>query len=121
MSDEENNRRSYSHGRGYGGGGQGRRRRGRPSVSYPVDLSRSIDTHRGILELTTFELKLLELSDIDQNKSQEEIAQELNISQTSVWRYLKGLRKKIALVIKNHNEVKIKIIDAIKKNEEKDE
>jgi predicted DNA-binding protein (UPF0251 family) len=111
MSDDEFYPGGYGRGRGRGGGGQGRRRRGRPSVSYPVDLSRSVDTHKGILELTTFEMKLLELSDIEQNKSQEEIAKELQISQTSVWRYLKALRKKIALMIKNHNEIQIEIID----------
>ena len=102
----------YGRGRGRGGEGQGRRRRGRPSVSYPVNLSRSIDVHQGFLELTTFEVKLLELSDIEQNKSQEEIAKELNISQTSVWRYLKALRKKITQAIINHNEIHVKIIDA---------
>jgi predicted DNA-binding protein (UPF0251 family) len=101
----------YGRGRGHGGEGQGRRRRGRPSISYPVNLSRSIDNHQGFLELTTFEIKLLELSDIEQNKSQEEIAKELNISQTSVWRYLKALRKKIALAIKNHNEIHIHIVE----------
>ncbi|MHA1111827.1 MAG: DUF134 domain-containing protein [Promethearchaeota archaeon] len=101
----------YGRGRGRGGGGQGKRRRGRPSVSYPVNLSRSIDVHQGLLELTTFEVKLLELSDIEQNKSQEEIAKELNISQTSVWRYLKALRKKITQAIINHNEIQVKIID----------
>ena len=101
----------YGRGRGRGGEGQGRRRRGRPSVSYPVNLSRSIDVQQGLLELTTFEVKLLELSDIEQNKSQEEIAKELNISQTSVWRYLKALRKKITQAIINHNEIHVKIID----------
>ena len=104
------------HGRGHGQGGQGRRRRGRPSVSYPVDLSRTVDVHQGFLELTTFELKLLELSDIKQDKSQEDIAKELNISQTSVWRYLKALRKKVAIAITNHNEIHIDIIDKEKKN-----
>lgn len=102
-------------GRGRGGDGQGRRRRGRPSVSYPVNLTRSVDINQGFLELTTFELKLLELSDIEQKKSQEEIAKELNISQTSVWRYLKALRKKIAIAITNHNEIHIEIIDKKKK------
>ncbi|TFG21452.1 MAG: DUF134 domain-containing protein [Promethearchaeota archaeon] len=106
-----NNGGGYGPGRGHGGGGQGRHRRGRPNISYPVDLSRSIDIHQGVLELTTFEIKLLELSDIEQNKTQEDIAKELNISQTSVWRYLKELRKKIALAIKNHNEIHIEIVD----------
>ena len=100
------------YGRGHGrGGGQGGRRRGRPTISYPVDLSRSIDIHQGYLELTTFELKLLEMSDIEEKKSQEDIAKELNISQTSVWRYLKALRKKITQAIINHNEIHVKIID----------
>jgi len=104
------------HGRGGGGGGgPGRRRRGRPAVSYPVNLDRSIEDHEGFLELSTFELKLLELSDIEEKDSkplsQEEIAQQLNISQTSVWRYLKALRKKIAQAITSHNEIHVKIID----------
>lgn len=126
MSNEDNNSGVYGRGRGRGGGGYGRgqgggRRRGRPSISYPVDLSRSIDDHQGFLELTTFEIKLLELSDIEEKKSQEEIARELNISQTSVWRYLKALRKKIALAIKNHNEIHIEIIDKKEKNKEMEE
>ena len=112
----KNNFPTGGHGRGRGQRGQGRRRRGRPSVSYPVNLSRSIDIHQGVLELTTFELKLLELSDIKQDKSQEEIAKELNISQTSVWRYLKALRKKIALAITNHNEIHVDIIDKKENN-----
>ncbi len=116
-----NDYNSGGYGRGRGGGGHGRRRRGRPTISYPVDLSRSIDVHQGFLELTTFELRLLELSDIESSKSQEEIAKELNISQTSVWRYLKALRKKIALAIKNHNEIHIEIVDKIKKKEEKED
>jgi predicted DNA-binding protein (UPF0251 family) len=117
MSNEDN---SSGYGRGRGGGGYGRghgggRRRGRPAVSYPVDLSRSIDDQLGFLELTTFEMKLLELSDIKEKDgkslSQEEIALLLNISQTSVWRYLKALRKKITQAIINHNEIHVKIID----------
>lgn len=121
MSKDNENSGGYGRGRGGRyqgegrGGGQGRRQRGRPVVSYPVDLYRSIDDHQGYLELTTFELKLLELSDIEQSNgkplSQEEIAQRLNISQTSVWRYLKALRKKITLAITNHNEIHIKIMD----------
>ncbi|MBN2154855.1 MAG: HTH domain-containing protein [Candidatus Lokiarchaeota archaeon] len=105
-------------GRGYGGnqgGGGGRRRRGRPVVSYPVNISRSIDTHQGFLELTTFEMKLLELADMEQadgsTLSQEEIAQRLEVSQTTVWRYLKALRKKITQAIINHNEIHVRIID----------
>ena len=114
MSDEDSYSRGYGRGRGRGGGHGGGRRRGRPAVSYPVDLSRSIDVHQGFLELTTFELRLLELSDVEE-KSQEEIAEELEVSQTSVWRYLKALRRKIALAIKNHNEIHIDIIDKKKK------
>ena len=51
------------------------------------------------------------MSDIEEKKSQEDIAKELDISQTSVWRYLKALRKKITQAIINHNEIHVKIID----------
>jgi predicted DNA-binding protein (UPF0251 family) len=109
------NRGGHGRGYGHGGGEQGRGRgRGRPMVSYPIDLGRTVDSQQGVLELTSFEIKLLELADIEQvdgkNLSQEEIAERLKISQTSVWRYLKALRKKIAIAILDHNEIHINII-----------
>ena len=42
---------------------------------------------------------------------QQQIAEKLNISQTSVWRYLKTIRVKIAEAISQHDQITIKIID----------
>lgn len=94
------------------GRGMGRRhpRRGRPPVFYPVNVNREIDVDKGTVELSSFELQILQLSDIE-NLNQNEIAEKLNISQTSVWRYLNATRKKIALAISQHHEIIIQIQD----------
>ncbi|MCG3220562.1 MAG: DUF134 domain-containing protein, partial [Candidatus Heimdallarchaeota archaeon] len=43
--------------------------------------------------------------------TQNEIAEELKISQTSVWRYLKSVREKIAKAIVENNVIRITISD----------
>ena len=99
-------------GRGYGRGkGRGRGRgRGRPPVAYPIEVSRTASRKLGVISLTSFELKLLVLSDIEE-LTQQQIADRLNISQTSVWRYLKSIRVRIAEAIAQHNQIEILVID----------
>ena len=110
MSDPE----EYGFHRG-GRHGRGRGRRhhrgiGRPPVSYPIDINRSIIREQTAIELTSFELQILQLSDL-KGLTQQEIAEKLNISQTSVWRYLKSIRLKLAEAISQHNQINIVIID----------
>ncbi len=113
--EEESNfsrRRKHGPGRGQGRGrGHGRGRgRGRPPVSYPIEVSREISRAQGEILLTSFELQLLQLSDIEE-LTQQQIAEKLNISQTSVWRYLKTIRVKIAEAISQHSQIVIRISD----------
>jgi len=110
MSDPE----GYGFQRG-GRHGRGRGRRyhrgiGRPPVSYPIDINRRITKDQIAIELTSFELQILQLSDLE-GLTQQEIAEKLNISQTSVWRYLKSIRLRLAEAISQHNQINIKIID----------
>ncbi|MHA1686093.1 MAG: DUF134 domain-containing protein [Candidatus Heimdallarchaeaceae archaeon] len=113
MSNEGNFPRGLGRGKGGGRGmgrGRGRRCRGRPPVRYPVELERQTQEGEGILELSSFEARILELSDIER-MTQEQIANELNISQTSVWRYLRQAREKIAKTLLHHKTIKIIIRD----------
>ena len=117
MSDKEipsEEDQSFYGGRGRGRGrGQGRGRgrgRGRPPVVYPIEIKREVTSTKGIIELTSFEMQILKLSDLE-NLNQNEIAEELDISQTSVWRYLNATRKKIAKAINEHHELKVVIKD----------
>jgi len=105
-------KRQYDPVRGYGRGmGRGRGRgRGRPPVAYPIDIPRRVSRAQGVITITSFELKLLQLSDIKE-LTQQQIAEQLNISQTSVWRYLKAIRTKIAEAISQHNQIEIWIAD----------
>ncbi len=104
----------YVGGRGPGRGrgpGMGRgRRRGRPRVAYPVDFERTIADPKGTINLTPFELKILKLAEIE-GLTQNQIAKELDISQTSVWRYLNEIRTKIAKVLLNHHIIEVNILD----------
>jgi predicted DNA-binding protein (UPF0251 family) len=43
--------------------------------------------------------------------TQQDIATKLEISQTSVWRYLKSARSKIAKAITENNQIYIEIVD----------
>ena len=98
-------------GRGRGRGfRRGACRRGRPPVAYPIGLKRNIINEEGVIELTSFELKIMELSDLE-GLTQQQIAEKLNISQTSVWRYLKGAREKITNALMRYHTIRIKIID----------
>ena len=98
-------------GRGRGQGrGRGHGRRGRPPVFYPVNNNREINIDKGTVVLSSFELQILQLSDLE-NLNQNEIAEKLNVSQTSVWRYLNATRKKIAEAISQHHEIIIQIRD----------
>ena len=104
--------RGRGHGRGRGhfrGPGRGRGR-GRPPVMYPININRIASNVQGIVELTSFEMEILKLSDIE-NLNQNEIAEKLDVSQTSVWRYLNSTRKKIALAINKFHEIRIVIKD----------
>ena len=92
------------------GRGRGRGRRGRPPVFYPVNNNREISVDKGIVVLSSFELQILQLSDLE-NLNQNEIAEKLDVSQTSVWRYLNATRKKIAEAISKHHEIVIQIKD----------
>ena len=101
-------KRKYGPGRGYGRGrGRGR---GRPPIAYPIDVTREISRVQGEITLTSFELQLLQLSDIEE-LTQQQIAERLNISQTSVWRYLKTIRIRIAEAISKHHQIVIKIVE----------
>ncbi len=94
------------------GRGRGRRgkHRGRPPVSYPVQLQHEVKESLGILELTSFEIQILKLADI-KSLTQQEIAETLKISQTSVWRYLKAIRARIAQTLISYKSVEIRVID----------
>lgn len=99
-------------GRGYGRG-RGRRLHrgiGRPPVAYPIEIDRRITRNQISIELTSFELQILQLSDIE-GLTQQEIAEKLKISQTSVWRYLKSIRLRLADAISKHNQINIIIVD----------
>lgn len=109
MNFEETPKHFKGRGRGEGGGRR-KRCRGRPPVMYPIPYAREPSDREGLLELTTFEAKILELADIE-GKKQEEIANILGVSQTSVWRYLKQTREKIAKAVLQHKKLNIKIIE----------
>jgi len=94
-------------GRGFG---RGKCRRGRPPVAYPVGVERNIVGDVGIVELTSFELKIMQLSDLE-GLTQQQIAEKLNISQTSVWRYLKNAREKITEALMKYHTIRIKLIE----------
>ena len=101
-------RRGGRHGRGRGR--RPHRGIGRPPVSYPIDINRRITRDQTVIELTSFELQILQLSDLE-GLTQQEIAEKLNISQTSVWRYLKSIRLRLADAISKHNQINFIIID----------
>jgi predicted DNA-binding protein (UPF0251 family) len=112
--------RGYN-GRPYDGRGMGRgmgrgRGRGRPPVARSMDFDRNLFAVKGIIELSSFELQILKMSDIEQ-LTQEEIAQKLkitqkiDISQTSVWRYLKAIREKLAKAVLSYEFIEIHIED----------
>ncbi len=103
-------KRLYGQVRGYGRGMGRGRGRGRPPVAYPIDIPRGVPRTQGVITLTSFELKLLQLSDIKE-LTQQQIAEQLDISQTSVWRYLKAVRAKIAEAISQHNQIEIWIVE----------
>ena len=103
-------------GRGYGrqgrgmGRGQGRGRgRGRPPVAYPIETDMRGKGSSNLI-LSSFELQILQMADI-QELTQNEIGDKLQISQTSVWRYLKSARMKIAKAITENKQIQIEIID----------
>jgi len=85
-------------------------RKGRPPVAYSIPINRRINQPHNILAISSFELEILKMADVEE-LTQKEIAEKLGISQTSVWRYLKGLRKRIAHSIINHNLIEIEITD----------
>ncbi len=91
------------------GPGMGRGRRGRPPVAYSIDFPRE-NVGRTVLQLTSFEFHILQMADLE-GLTQTQIATELNISQTSVWRYLKGVRSKVATALVNSNIIELEIID----------
>ncbi|MHA1200473.1 MAG: DUF134 domain-containing protein [Candidatus Heimdallarchaeaceae archaeon] len=101
-------------GRGYGRGqgrGPGRGRgRGRPPIAYPVHYDTKGRDSVITIEMSSFEFQILQLAD-NQDLTQNEIAAKLNISQTSVWRYLRAVRSKIAKAIAENNQIQIVIID----------
>ncbi len=109
------NGRPYD-GRGMGRGMGRRRGRGRPPVARSMDFDRNLFAVKGIIELSSFELQILKMSDIE-NLTQDEIAQKLkitqkiDISQTSVWRYLKTIREKLAKAILSYEFIEIHIED----------
>ena len=90
------------HGRGRG--------RGRPVVAYPIEFDVEGRTTQGSIVLSSFELKVLQMADLE-GLTQNEIAEKLNISQTSVWRYLKAVREKIAKAIVENDTINITIRD----------
>jgi predicted DNA-binding protein (UPF0251 family) len=90
------------HGRGRG--------RGRPVVAYPIEYDLDSRTTQGTIVLSSFELRVLQMADLE-GLTQNEIAEELKISQTSVWRYLKAVREKIAKAISENNTIRIAIRD----------
>ena len=109
---DEDPRYYRRHGRGMGRGrGRGRHGRvGRPPVYYPVEVRRNITHDEGVLTISSFELQILQLAD-NEGLNQKDIAEKLEISQTSVWRYLNALRKRIAEALSEHHRIVIEIID----------
>ncbi len=114
--DPQSDNPDFQRGRGYGRGhGRGRGRgpgrgRGRPPVAYPIDYDSSRRQKIGMIELSSFEFQILQMSD-SEDLNQNEIAEKLDISQTSVWRYLKSVRSKIARAIAENNQIQIVISD----------
>lgn len=103
-------------GRGMGRGMGRGRGRGRPPVARSMDFDRDLFAVKGVIELSSFELQILKMSDIEQ-LTQEEIAQKLkitqkiDISQTSVWRYLKAIREKLTKAVLSYEFIEIHIED----------
>jgi predicted DNA-binding protein (UPF0251 family) len=98
--------RSRGQRRGHGRG----RGRGRPAVAYSIEHDLSGRDAQSSVELSSFELKILQMADVD-GLTQNEIADKLKISQTSVWRYLKAVRERIAKAIVENNTIRITIRD----------
>ncbi|MHA1397527.1 MAG: DUF134 domain-containing protein [Candidatus Heimdallarchaeaceae archaeon] len=103
-------------------GGRGRRYgkrcrgRGRPPIYYPIEVSREDLEEHGVIELSSFELKILQYADLEE-LTQHEIAEKLQISQTSVWRYLNRIRARIAEAISRHKNLQVIITDILKEDE----
>ena len=101
-------------GRGQGRGrgrGQGRGRgRGRPPIAYPVQYDMKGRDNVITIVLTSFEFQILQMAD-SQDLTPNEIAAKLDISQTSVWRYLRAVRSRIAKAIAENNQIQIVISD----------
>jgi predicted DNA-binding protein (UPF0251 family) len=100
------NNANFRKGRGRGHRGMHHRGIGRPPISYPMNVNRSVLLDKGLIELSSFELQILQLSDIE-GLTQEEIAEKLSVSQTSIWRYLKAIRLKIAETITKHDVIDV--------------
>ena len=98
--------RGKGQGRGHGRG----RGRGRPTIAYPIEHDFRGRSSQGSIELSSFELKILQMADLE-GLNQNDIAEKLEISQTSVWRYLKSVREKIAQAIAENDSVRIIIRD----------
>lgn len=105
-----NRRHPPRNGSGFRRGQRRGRGRGRPAVAYPIEYDIDSRTTQGSIELSSFELKVLQMADLE-GLTQNDIAEELNISQTSVWRYLKSVREKIAKAIVENNSIRIIIRD----------
>jgi len=101
--------RGYGRGRGKGRGYGRGRGRGRPPVAYPIETDMRGKGSTNLI-LSSFELQILQMADI-QELTQNEIGDKLQISQTSVWRYLKSARTKIAKAVAENKQIYIEIID----------
>ncbi len=97
-------------GRGQGRGPGRGRGRGRPPIAYPIRYDVSGRQDSTTLVLSSFELQILQMADVE-DLNQNEIAVKLNISQTSVWRYLKSARTKTAKALSENNQIRVEIID----------
>ncbi len=101
--------RGYGRGRGKGRGYGRGRGRGRPPVAYPIETDMRGKGSSNLI-LSIFLVQILQMADI-QELTQNEIGDKLQISQTSVWRYLKSARTKIAKAVAENKQIYIEIID----------
>jgi len=101
--------RGQGRGRGRGPGRGPGKGRGRPPIAYPIETNFR-KGYTSTLVLSSFEFQILQMADVE-GLNQNEIAEKLQISQTSVWRYLKAARTKIAQTIAENSEIHVEIID----------
>ncbi|MCY3413497.1 MAG: DUF134 domain-containing protein [Candidatus Heimdallarchaeota archaeon] len=100
MSEPRKGRRGQGRGRGRGRGV------GRPRRLPKIDSVSNDIQGVAEIELSKIDREILRLLDIE-HFTQEQVAEKLEVSRATIWRYIKATRKKIAEAVISATEIKI--------------